>query len=129
MRDGQERRREIDAPQNGRGPGAARCRSGEARRQPADGVLRAAVARPAGSRSDDRGAAAQGLPGGVHRCAPQPRGRVSVLRRRDRQEDPRALGRREDAARARAHAPQPPELSRARRAHEPPRSGDQGDAA
>ena len=45
-----------------------------------------------------------------------------------RQEDPRAVGRREDAARHGAHAAQSAEFPGARRADESPRSGDQGDA-
>ena len=46
----------------------------------------------------------EGLSEGVDRRAAQPRRRVSVLGRRHRQEDPRALGRREDAPGAGAHA-------------------------
>ncbi len=49
-------------------------------------------------------------------------GAFQFSRRRDRQEDPRAVGRREDAARHRAHAAQPAELPRPRRADEPPGS-------
>ena len=76
----------------------------------------------------DRGAAPEGLPAGIHRRASEPRGRVSVFRRRHRQEDPRALGRREDAPRHGDHAPQSAELPGARRADQPSRSGDEGDA-
>ncbi len=46
----------------------------------------------------------------------------------DREALPAALGRREGAPRAGAHALRPAELPGARRAHQPPRSGDQGDA-
>ena len=55
-------------------------------------------------------------------------GRVPVLGRRRGQEDPRALRRREIAPRDGAHALQPAEFSGAGRAHQPPRSGHQGDA-
>ena len=71
----------------------------------------------------------QGLSARVDRRAAQPGRRVSVLRRRHRQEDPRAVGRREDAPRAGAHAAQPAELPRARRADQPSRSRDEGNAA
>ena len=71
----------------------------EAGRQPEDGLLRAAGARPARRRPDDRGAAAEGLPERVDRRAAQPRRRLPVLRRRHRQEDRVAVGRREDAPR------------------------------
>ncbi len=50
--DGEERRRKIDAAQDDRRRGRARLRRGEARRQPEDGLLRAAGARSARSRSD-----------------------------------------------------------------------------
>ena len=71
----------------------------------------------------------QGFPARIDRRAAQPGRRVSVLGRRHRQEDPRAVGRREDAPGDGADAAQPAELPRARRADQPPRSGDQGDAA
>ena len=58
VRDGEERRRQDDAAQDGRGRAGARRRRGPARRQPEDGLLRAAGARPARSRPDRRGAAA-----------------------------------------------------------------------
>ena len=61
VRDGQERRRQVDAAEDGRRRAGARRGRGHARRQPEDGLLRAAVARPARSRPDDRGAAAEGL--------------------------------------------------------------------
>ena len=48
--------------------------------------------------------------------------------RRRREEDPGALGRREDAPGAGAHAARSAELPGARRADQPPRSRDQGDA-
>ena len=106
-------------------PGRGR---GQARREPEDGLLRAAGARPARSGPDDRGAAAARLPGRVDRRPAQPGRRLSVLRRRHRQEDPLAVRRREDAARDRAHAARPAELPGARRADEPPRSVHQGNA-
>ena len=59
----------------------------------------------------------------------EPGGRVSVLRRRSRQEDPVALGRREDAARDGADAARSAELPGARRADQPSRPGHQGNAA
>ena len=69
------------------------------------------------------------FPARVDRRAAQPRRRVPVLRRRHRQEDPRAVGRREDAPGDGADAAQPAELPGARRADQPPRSRHQGDAA
>ena len=51
VRDGQERRRQVDAAEDGRRRAAARRRRGQARRQPEDGLLRAAVARRARSRT------------------------------------------------------------------------------
>ena len=48
-------------------------RRGEARREPEDGLLRAAVARAARSRPHRRGAAPEGLPARSHRRAAQPR--------------------------------------------------------
>ena len=71
----------------------------------------------------------EGLSARVDRRAAQSRRRLPVLRRRHRQEDPRAVGRREDAARDGADAARPAELPGARRADQPSRSGDQGDAA
>ena len=62
VRDGQERRGQVDAAEDDRRRDAARRGDRHARRQPQDGLLRAAVARRARSRSDDRGAAAEGLP-------------------------------------------------------------------
>ena len=59
VRDGEERRRQVDAAEDGRRAGGAGRRRGHARRQPEDGLLRAAVARPARSGPDDRGAAAR----------------------------------------------------------------------
>ena len=100
-----------------------------ARRQPEDGLLLAAGARRAEPRPDDRRAAAARFPARVDRRAAEPRRRVSVLGRRHRQEDPHALGRREDAARDGAHAAEPAELPRARRADQPSRPCDQGNAA
>ena len=69
------------------------------------------------------------FPEGVDRRAAEPRRRVSVLRRRHRQEDPRAVRRREDPPRPGADAAEPAEFPGARRADQPPRSRDQGDAA
>ena len=69
------------------------------------------------------------FPARVDRRAAEPRGRVSVLGRGHRQEDSHALRRREDAARDGAHAAEPAELPRARRADEPSRPGDEGNAA
>ena len=59
----------------------------------------------------------------------EPGRRVSVLGRRDRQEDPRAVGRREDAAGDGEDAARSAQLPRPRRTDQPSRSGDQGDAA
>ena len=56
------------------GRAAARRRRGDARRQPQDGLLRAAGARPARPDLTDRGAAAEGLPARVDRRAAQPAG-------------------------------------------------------
>ena len=81
VRDGEERRRQIDAAEDGRGRAAARQRIGAAGRKPEAGVFRAAVARPPRPRAHDRGAAAEGLPRRIDRRAPQPRRRVSVFRR------------------------------------------------
>src|SRR5262249_21597264 len=53
---------------------------------------------------------------------------VRLLRRRDREALPRALRRREGAPRAREDALRPAEFPRARRADQPPRHLDQGDA-
>ncbi len=55
-------------------------------------------------------------------------GSLPVLGRRDREADPLALRRREVAPRDRADALRPAELPRPRRAHEPPRPRDEGDA-
>ncbi len=110
--------------------GDDRARRGhpEARRQPEGRLLRAAGARPArpgavGVRADPAGLPARG-PG---RAAESAR-RVPVLGRRRRQADPRAVGRREVAPGARAHAVRSAQLPGPRRAHEPSRSRDQGDA-
>ena len=78
--------------------------------------------------SDGVGADRKGLSAGVDRRAAQPARRVPVLRRRRREEDPVALRRREDPAGAGADAARSAELPGARRAHQPPRSRDQGDA-
>ena len=64
----------------------------------------------------------------IARLAQSARRRVRLLGRRRRQALPRALGRREGAPRARAHALRPAELPRARRADQPPRPRHQGDA-
>ena len=93
VRDGEERGREVHAAEDGGRPGCARRGRGAPRRQPSDGVFRAAVTRPARSRPHHRRTAPQGLSRRFHRRPPQSRGRVSVLRRRHRQEDPRAVGR------------------------------------
>ena len=105
------------------------CRRGPARRQP----RRWATSRSRRSSSSNPDLTiweqiAEGLPARVDRRAAQPARRVPVLGRRRRQEDPRAVGRREDAARDGADAARPAELPRARRADQPPRSRDQGDA-
>ena len=71
-------------------PGPGR---GAPRREPQDGLFRAAVARRARSGPDDRRAVDQGLPRRVDRRPPQPRGCVSVLGRRHRQEDSIPVGR------------------------------------
>ena len=55
-------------------------------------------------------------------------GALRLLGRRRREALPRALGRREGAPRARAHALRPAELPGARRADQPPRHRHQGDA-
>ena len=104
VRDGQQRRRQVDAAEDDRRRARAGRRRGQARRQPEDGLLRAAVARAPRPGPDRRGADAEGLPARVDRRAAQPARRVPVFRRRHRQEDPLALGRREDAAGAGAHA-------------------------
>ena len=69
-----------------------------------------------------------GFPARVDRRAAQPARRISVLGRRDRQADPRALGRGEDPAGARPHAARSAELPGARRTDQPSRSGHEGDA-
>ena len=51
VRDGEERRRQVHAAEDGRRAGGARRGPGPARREPQDGLLRAAVARPARSRT------------------------------------------------------------------------------
>ena len=89
VRDGQERRRQVDAAEDGRRRARAGRRRGQARGEPEDGLLRAAGARRARSGPDDRGAAAEAtFPhesiGALRSLA----GRVPVLRRRHRQEDP-----------------------------------------
>ena len=71
---------------------------------------------------------AEGLPPRERRRAARPAGRLPVLGRRRGEEGPRALRRREVAAGHGADAPRAAELPRARRAHEPPRPRDQGDA-
>ena len=111
------------------GTAGAGRRSRPAGREPEDGLLRAAVARSARSRPDGRGAAAPGFPARVDRRAAESGRRVSVFRRGRRQEDPRAVRRREDASRARAHAARSAQLPGARRADQPSRSRDEGDAA
>ena len=77
---------------------------------------------------DGLGADGEGLSARVHRRAAQPARRVPVLGRRRREADPGAVGRREDAAGDGADAAQPAELPRPRRADQPPRPRDQGDA-
>ena len=67
--DGEERRREVDAAEDGRGRAPAGRRRREARREPEDGLLRAAGARSARSGPDGRGTAAQGFPARVDRRA------------------------------------------------------------
>ena len=129
VRDGQERRRQVDAAQDDRRAGRPRRRRDPARRQPADGLLRPAVTRTARRRPHHRRAAAEGLPRRVDWDAAQPGRRLPVLRRRRGQEDPGAVGRREDAAGDGPDAPQPAQLPGPRRTDQPPRSGDQGDAA
>ena len=69
VRDGEERRRQVDAAEDGGRRAAAGQRCGQARRQPEDGLLRAAGARSARSGSDDRGAAAEGFPARIDRRA------------------------------------------------------------
>ena len=96
--DGQERRRQDDAAQDDRRRARARRGRGAARRQPEDGLLRAAVARRARSGPDRARAAAARLPARRPRRAAHAGRRVPVLRRRRRQEDPGAVGRREVAA-------------------------------
>ena len=68
------------------------------------------------------------FPARRHRRPPRARRRLPVLRRRRGQEGPVPLGRREVAPRHGAHALRPAELPRPRRAHEPPRPRDEGDA-
>ena len=126
--DGPERRRQDDAAADDRRRARAGRRPDQARREPEDGLLRAAGAAAARRGSDGVGADAEGLPARVDRRAAQPARRVSVLRRRDRQADPIAVWRRAHAARHRAHAALPAEFPRARRADQPPRSGDEGHA-
>ena len=58
VRDGEERRRQVHAAQDGRRRARTGRRVREAGRQPEDGLLRAAGAGPARSGSDHRGAAA-----------------------------------------------------------------------
>ena len=71
----------------------------------------------------------EAFPAGQRRHA-QVAGRLlRLLGRRHRQDLPRALRRREGARGDGAPALRPPELPRARRADQPPRPGDQGDAA
>ena len=131
VRDGQERRRQVDAAEDG---GRARCapdaRRGQARREPEDGLLRAAVARPARSRPDDRGAAA---------ARTFPHESIGALRNLagafqfsgdDIDKKIRALSGGEKTRLVLARMLlEPAELPRARRADQPPRSRDQGDAA
>ena len=61
VRDGEERRRQIDAAEDDCRAAGAGCRRGAPGGQPEDGLFRAAVARRAQARPDDRGAAARGL--------------------------------------------------------------------
>ena len=68
------------------------------------------------------------VPPRLDRLAAHARRLLRLLRRRDREALPRALRRREGAARARADALRPAELPRPRRADEPPRRRDEGDA-
>ena len=70
-----------------------------------------------------------GFPERVDRRARKSGRRVSVFRRRRRQEDPGAVRRREDAPRARAHAALSAQFPGPRRTDQPPRSCDEGDAA
>ncbi len=68
------------------------------------------------------------VPAGRTGLAAHARRLLRLLGRRRREEMPRALGRREGAAGDGADALRPAELPGARRAHQPPRHGDQGDA-
>ena len=91
-------------------------------------LLRPAGARPPQSGADDLGADREGLSSGVHRRAEESTWRVSILRRRRREADPRVVGWREDAAGDGPNAARSPEFSRPRRADQPSRSRDQGNA-
>ena len=126
--DGQERRGQDHAAEDDRGRAHAGRRHRAARRQREHGLLLPAGARRPRRRPHHRGAAAGGLSQRGHRRAAQSRGRLPVLGGRDRQEDPHAVGRREDAPGDGAHAAQPAQLPRARRAHQPSRSRDEGHA-
>ena len=130
VRDGEERRRQVDAAEDGRRRAGARCRRGHARRRASRWgyFAQQALDLPEPDLTIEEQLAAR-FSARVDRGAAQPRRRVSVLGRRHRQEDSRAVGRREDAPGAGADAAEPAELSRARRADQPSRSRDQGDAA
>src|SRR4029077_15900809 len=88
-RDGPEWRRQDDAAEDDRWNAPAGCRRGGAWSEPEDGLLRAAGAGPAEPGHHRVRAAAARLPARVDWGAAQPAGRISVLGRRDRQEDTR----------------------------------------
>ena len=130
VRHGRERRRQDDAPQDGRRRARARRRHGAPRRVAASSATsrssRSTCSTPTSTVLEQL---QQDFPleGAGHRSANLAR-RVPVLGRRRGQAGPRPLGRREVAPRPRADALRPAELPRPRRADEPPRPRDEGDA-
>ena len=105
-----------------------RRRHGDDRRQREDGLLRAARHGSARRRAHGVPDAGGCLPAGGPGLAALAGRLLRLLGRRRREALPRAVGRREGAPRHGEDAVRPAELPGARRADQPSRHGDQGDA-
>ena len=103
-------------------------RRGRHRRQRQDGLFRPARDGSARRRPQRVPVARGRLPAGGPGFAALAGRLLRVFGRRHREEVPRAVGRREGAAGHGDHAVRSAELSRARRADQPPRPDDEGDA-
>ena len=123
VRDGRQRRRQVDAAQaRGRRRRARRRRRGGGRQRQAR-LLRPARHGPARRRAHRLPDAGGGVPAGRPGLAAGARRLLRLLRRRRREALPRAVRRREGAAGHGADALRPAELPGARRADQPPRHG------